>query len=174
MAMTIPPMRPGLRRPVQAAMRTVSGARRRFEELFVTNISTQPPSAKSAVRLIDSAPHRRRGDELFRMGRGGSFEATVVAGAIPGSGSGSRIVLVDRFDQETSSSGSTARGLRELLVGALGLTVRFPSGGTAGRPPTRRQTADVLLLGFDERIGTSLTAPASAIAHRERRSVQLP
>jgi alpha-amylase/alpha-mannosidase (GH57 family) len=104
------------------------------EELFVTNMTTQPPSVD--IRRPTSLIHPEIDGEVtsyFEWVGAGTFEATTVAGAMHQvSEISSRLQVVEfgfslehlfiRVDGD--------RPMRELLVGALGLTVRFlkPAG----------------------------------------------
>jgi alpha-amylase/alpha-mannosidase (GH57 family) len=104
------------------------------EELFVTNITTQPPSA--VIRRPTGFIEPEVDGEVtsyFEWVGAGSFEATTVVGAMHQvSEISTRIVLVEfGFDLEhvyIRVDGS--RPMHDLLVGALGLTIRFlkPSG----------------------------------------------
>jgi len=104
------------------------------EELFVTNITTQPPSVE--IRRPTGLIQPEIDGEVtsyFEWVGAGSFEATRVAGAMHQvSDSSSRILSVEfGFSLERlfiRVDGS--RPMRELLVGALGLTIRFlkPAG----------------------------------------------
>jgi alpha-amylase/alpha-mannosidase (GH57 family) len=104
------------------------------EELFVTNITTQPPSVE--IRRPSGLIHPEIDGEMtnyFEWVGAGCFEAAAAAGAMHQVAEiSSRIVSVQfGFDREhlfVRVDGS--RPMHELLVGALGLTVRFlkPAG----------------------------------------------
>ena len=104
------------------------------EELFVTNITTQPPSV--VIRRPTGLIQPEIDGEVtsyFEWVGAGSFEATRVAGAMHQvSESSSRIVSVEfGFSLERLFIRvDGGRPMRELLVGALGLTIRFlkPAG----------------------------------------------
>ena len=104
------------------------------EELFVTNITTQPPSAE--IRRPTGLIQPEIDGEVtsyFEWVGAGSFEATRVAGAMHQvSESSSRILSVEfGFSLERLFIRvDGGRPMRELLVGALGLTIRFlkPAG----------------------------------------------
>jgi alpha-amylase/alpha-mannosidase (GH57 family) len=104
------------------------------EELFVTNITTQPSFAE--IRRPSGLIQPEIDGEVtsyFEWVGAGSFEPTAVAGAMHQVADvSSRIVLVEfGFDREhLFIRVDGARPMRELLVGALGLTVRFlkPAG----------------------------------------------
>ena len=104
------------------------------EELFVTNITTQPPSVE--IRRPTGLIQPEIDGEVtsyFEWVGAGSFEATRVAGAMHQvSESSSRILSVEfGFSLERLFIRvDGGRPMRELLVGALGLTVRFlkPAG----------------------------------------------
>ena len=104
------------------------------EELFVTNITTQPSFAE--IRRPSGLIQPEIDGEVtsyFEWVGAGSFEPTAVAGAMHQVAEvASRIVLVEfGFDREhLFIRVDGARPMRELLVGALGLTVRFlkPAG----------------------------------------------
>ena len=104
------------------------------EELFVTNITTQPPSVE-ICRPTGLIQPEVDGEvtNYFEWVGAGSFEATRVAGAMHQvSESSSRILSVEfGFSLERLFIRvDGGRPMRELLVGALGLTVRFlkPAG----------------------------------------------
>jgi alpha-amylase/alpha-mannosidase (GH57 family) len=104
------------------------------EELFVTNITTQPPSVE--IQRPTSLIQPEIDGEVtsyFEWVGAGCVEPSAVAGAMHQvSDMSNRIVLVEfGFDREhlyIRVDGS--RPMRELLVGALGLTIRFlkPAG----------------------------------------------
>jgi hypothetical protein len=104
------------------------------EELFVTNITTQPPSVE--IRRPTGLIQPEIDGEVtsyFEWVGAGSFEATRVAGAMHQvSESSSRILSVEfGFSLERLFIRvDGGRPMRELLVGALGLTIRFlkPAG----------------------------------------------
>ena len=104
------------------------------EELFVTNITTQPPSVE--IRRPSGLIHPEIDGEMtsyFEWVGAGSFESATAAGAMHQvTEISSRIVSVQfGFNREhLFIRVDGARPMRELLVGALGLTVRFlkPSG----------------------------------------------
>jgi alpha-amylase/alpha-mannosidase (GH57 family) len=104
------------------------------EELFVTNITTQPPSVDISPPTSFIQPEvDGEVSSYFEWVGAGSFEATTVVGAMHQvSEITNRIVLVEfGFNLEhlfIRVEGS--RPMRELLVGALGLTIRFlkPAG----------------------------------------------
>jgi alpha-amylase/alpha-mannosidase (GH57 family) len=104
------------------------------EELFVTNITTQPPSAE--ILPPTGLIHPEIDGEVtsyFEWVGAGTFEVTTVAGAMHQvSEASSRIEVVEfGFSLEHLFIRVDAgRPMRELLVGALGLTVRFlkPAG----------------------------------------------
>jgi alpha-amylase/alpha-mannosidase (GH57 family) len=104
------------------------------EELFVTNITTQPPSVE--IRRPTGLIQPEIDGEVtnyFEWVGAGSFETSAVAGAMHQVSEGAnRIAVVDfGFSREhLFIRVDGARPMRELLVGALGLTVRFlkPAG----------------------------------------------
>jgi alpha-amylase/alpha-mannosidase (GH57 family) len=104
------------------------------EELFVTNITTQPPSAviHKPTGLIQPEIDGEV-SSYFEWVGAGSYEPTEVAGSMHQvAETSARIVLIEfGFDQDhLFIRVDAARPMRELLVGALGLTVRFlkPAG----------------------------------------------
>jgi alpha-amylase/alpha-mannosidase (GH57 family) len=104
------------------------------EELFVTNMTTQPPSVEIR-RPTGLIQPEIDGDvtSYFEWVGAGSFEATRVNGAMHQvSENASRIVAVEfGFSLEhLFIRVDGARPMRELLVGTLGLTLRFlkPAG----------------------------------------------
>jgi catechol 2,3-dioxygenase-like lactoylglutathione lyase family enzyme len=104
------------------------------EELFVTNITTQPPSVE--IRRPTGLIHPEVDGEIssyFEWVGAGSFETTGVAGAMHQVSEISHRILVVEFGfslEHLFIRVDGARPMRELLVGALGLTVRFlkPAG----------------------------------------------
>jgi alpha-amylase/alpha-mannosidase (GH57 family) len=104
------------------------------EELFVTNITTQPPSVE--IRRPTGYIEPEIDGEVtsyFEWVGAGSFETIEIVGAMHQvSDSGSRIAVVEfGFNPDhLFIRVDGARPMRELLVGALGLTVRFlkPAG----------------------------------------------
>jgi len=121
------------------------------EELFVTNITTHPPSVE--IRRPTGLVQPDIDGEVtsyFEWVGAGSFEVTSTAGAMHQvSEHASRILAVEfGFNLEhLFIRVDGARPMRELLVGALGLTVRFlkPAGlQVVLRRDGRR--ADVLLV----------------------------
>jgi alpha-amylase/alpha-mannosidase (GH57 family) len=104
------------------------------EELFVTNITTQPPAVAITrpTGLIEPVIDGEV-SSYFEWVGAGSFETDAVAGAMHQvAETSNRISLVEfGFDLEhLYIRVDGARPMRELLVGALGLTVRFlkPAG----------------------------------------------
>jgi alpha-amylase/alpha-mannosidase (GH57 family) len=104
------------------------------EELFVTNITTQPPSVE--IRRPSGIIQPDVDGEVtsyFEWVGAGSFETTTAAGAMHQvSDITTRILLVEfGFSREhLYIRVDGARPMRDLLVGTLGLTVRFlkPAG----------------------------------------------
>jgi hypothetical protein len=104
------------------------------EELFVTNITTQPPSV--VIRPPTGLIHPEIDGEItdyFEWVGAGSVEAAAVAGAMHQvAETAGRIASVAfGFDQDhLFIRVDSARPMREVLVGTLGLTVRFlkPAG----------------------------------------------
>ena len=104
------------------------------EELFVTNITTEPPRAE--IRRPTSLIQPEIDGEVtsyFEWVGAGSFETTSVAGAMHQvSDTSTRILLVEfGFSIEhLFIRVDGIRPMRETLVGALGLTIRFlkPAG----------------------------------------------
>jgi alpha-amylase/alpha-mannosidase (GH57 family) len=104
------------------------------EELFVTNITTQPPSVeiRRPTGLIQPAIDGEV-TSYFEWVGAGSFETSGVAGAMHQVSDASNRILVVEFGfdlQELYIRVDGSRPMRELLVGALGLTIRFlkPAG----------------------------------------------
>jgi alpha-amylase/alpha-mannosidase (GH57 family) len=121
------------------------------EELFVTNITTLPPSAEIHTPTALILPEiDGEVTSYFEWVGAGSFATTAIAGAMHQVADVStRIVLLEfGFSQEhLFIRVDGARPMRELLVGALGLTVRFLK--PAGLQVVVRRDgkfADVLLL----------------------------
>jgi alpha-amylase/alpha-mannosidase (GH57 family) len=121
------------------------------EELFVTNITTQPPSVeiRRPTGLIQPVIDGEV-TSYFEWVGAGSFEVSNVAGAMHQvSESSGRILSVEfGFDLDRLFIRvDGGRAMRELLVGGLGLTIRFlkPAGL---RIVMRRdgKSADVLLI----------------------------
>jgi alpha-amylase/alpha-mannosidase (GH57 family) len=104
------------------------------EELFVTNITTHPPSVE--IRRPTGLIQPEIDGEItsyFEWVGAGSFEVSKVAGAMHQvSESSSRIVAVEfGFNlEQLFIRVDGGRPMREMLVGALGLTIRFlkPAG----------------------------------------------
>ncbi len=121
------------------------------EELFVTNITTQPPSAE--IRRPTGLIQPEIDGEVtnyFEWVGAGSFEATTVAGAMHQVSEISSRILAVEFGfsfEHLFIRVDGRRPMRELLVGALGLTIRFLK--PAGLQVVVRRDgkfADVLLL----------------------------
>jgi alpha-amylase/alpha-mannosidase (GH57 family) len=104
------------------------------EELFVTNITTQPPSVEIRRPTALIQPQIDGGvTSYFEWVGAGSFETSVVAGAMHQVGDTSPRILVVEFGfsvEHLFIRVDGSRPMRELLVGALGLTIRFlkPAG----------------------------------------------
>jgi alpha-amylase/alpha-mannosidase (GH57 family) len=104
------------------------------EELFVTNISTQPPSVE--IRRPTGLIRPEIDGEVtsyFEWVGAGSFESSVVAGAMHQVSEASNRLLVVEFGfclEHLYIRVDGSRPMRELLVGTLGLTIRFlkPAG----------------------------------------------
>jgi alpha-amylase/alpha-mannosidase (GH57 family) len=104
------------------------------EELFVTNITTQPPSVEIRKPTGLIAPDiDGEVTSYFEWVGAGSFEAAGVAGAMHQVSEHSSRILAVEFGfslDDLFIRVDGTRPMRELLVGALGLTVRFlkPAG----------------------------------------------
>jgi alpha-amylase/alpha-mannosidase (GH57 family) len=104
------------------------------EELFVTNITTQPPSVE--IRRPTGLIRPEIDGEItdyFEWVGAGSFEATAVAGAMHQVAESTTKIGLVEFGCDLEHlfiRVEGARPMRELLVGTLGLTVRFlkPTG----------------------------------------------
>jgi len=104
------------------------------EELFVTNITTQPPSVE--IRRPTGLIQPEVDGEVssyFEWVGAGSFETTVAAGAMHQVSEMTNRIQVVEFGfslEHLFIRVDGARPMRELLVGALGLTIRFlkPAG----------------------------------------------
>jgi len=104
------------------------------EELFVTNITTQPPSVE--IRRPTGLIQPEVDGEVssyFEWVGAGSFETASVAGAMHQVSENSNRILVVEFGfslEHLFIRVDGSRPMRELLVGALGLTIRFlkPAG----------------------------------------------
>ena len=104
------------------------------EELFVTNITTLPPSVE--IRRPTGLIQPEIDGEVtsyFEWVGAGSFEAARVAGAMHQVSEGSSRILSVEFGcslERLFIRVDGCRPMRELLVGALGLTIRFlkPAG----------------------------------------------